>query len=78
MVSPTYSLHKISVHWGAKFYSDLFFLGGGLSIQSGKDSPWEDMEDFPGEDSEDSAKLLKYVDKRVINIFWPCMPYFVK
>ena len=33
MVSPTHSLHKISVHWGAKFYSEsglvdkrLFFL----------------------------------------------------
>ena len=22
MVSPTHSLHKISVHWGAKFYSE--------------------------------------------------------
>ena len=43
MVSPTHSLHKISVHWGAKFYSESglvdkrpFFLGASRIFSIGK------------------------------------------
>ena len=43
MVSPTHSLHKISVHWGAKFYSEsglvdkrLFFQGEPRIFRNGK------------------------------------------